>query len=86
MSFASTVSVFLGGLIQAALGIWGGGTLADEPLRGAEKRGVKRGLAGGKDCVGLPEVELVGRNDVFWQGVLDRAMVHHWVKYNGEQR
>ena len=36
------------------------GTLADEPLRGAEKRGVERGLAGCVDCVGLPEVDLVG--------------------------
>ena len=36
--------------------------LADAPLRGAEKRGVKRGLAGGMDCVGLPEVDLVGRH------------------------
>ena len=38
------------------------GTLADDPLRGAEKRGVKCGLAGGVDCVGLPEVDLVGRH------------------------
>ena len=34
--------------------------LADEPLRCAEKRSVERGLAGGVDCIGLPEVELVG--------------------------
>ena len=38
------------------------GALADEPLRGVEKRSVERGLAGGMDCVGLPEVELVGRH------------------------
>jgi len=36
------------------------GVLADEPLRCAEKRSVERGLAGGVDCIGLPEVELVG--------------------------
>jgi hypothetical protein len=38
------------------------GTLADESLGGAEKRGVERCLAGGVDCVGLPEVDLVGRH------------------------
>ena len=27
----------------------------------AEERGTKRGLAGGMDCVGPPEVELIGR-------------------------
>ena len=36
---------------------WG---LAHKPLGRAEKRGVKRGLAGGIDDVGLPEVDLVG--------------------------
>ena len=36
--------------------------LADEPLGSAEKRGVKRGLAGGIDDVGLSEVDLVGRH------------------------
>ena len=38
------------------------GTLADESLWGAEKRGVERGLAGGVDCIGLSEVDLVGRH------------------------
>jgi hypothetical protein len=38
------------------------GTLADESLWGSEKRGVERCLAGGVDCVGLPEVDLVGRH------------------------
>ena len=33
--------------------------LADEPLRCAEKRSVERGLAGGVDCAGLPEVDLI---------------------------
>ena len=36
------------------------GTLADEALGRAEKRGVKCGLAGGMDCARLPEVDLVG--------------------------
>jgi len=34
--------------------------LADEPLWGAEERGVERGLAGGVNCFGLSEVDLVG--------------------------
>ena len=38
------------------------GVVADEPLRGVEKRGVERGLAGGVDCIGLPEVDLVRRH------------------------
>ena len=40
----------------------GFGALADEPLRRAAERGVKRGLSGGIDCVGLPEVDLIGRH------------------------
>ena len=36
--------------------------LVDEPFRCVEKRGVKCGLAGGIDDVGLPEVDLVGRH------------------------
>ena len=36
------------------------GVVADEPLGCVEERGVERGLAGGVDRVGLPEVDLVG--------------------------
>lgn len=42
--------------------LWRFGAHADKPLRGAEKRGVKRVLAGGVDCVGRPKVDLVGRH------------------------
>ena len=38
------------------------GALADEPLGCAEKCGVERGLAGGVDGGGLPEVDLIRRH------------------------
>ena len=39
--------------------LWRLWRLADEPLGCTEECGVKRGLAGGMDCVGLPEVDLI---------------------------
>ena len=36
--------------------------VADEPLRCAEERRIQGSLAGGVDCAGLSEVDLVGRH------------------------
>jgi hypothetical protein len=47
-------------LTQWALSLGWFGTLADKPFRGAEESRVKRDLAGGMDCVDLPEVDPVG--------------------------
>ena len=40
--------------------LWRFWALAHKSFRRASERGVKGGLAGGMDCVGLPEVDLIG--------------------------
>ena len=68
--------------------LWWFWALADEPLRRAWERSIKRDLAGGMDGAGLPDVDLIWRHqpDACVMMVFRDDGFHHTRRRNGGRR